>query len=340
MSQACQEALALHANLETPIDHNFILPYILGMKVLVSGATGLIGQKLCRRLAREGHQVTILSRSLEKGKRLGFQTFAWQPEASAPDAAALEGVDVVVHLAGEHIAAERWTSEHKRRIRASRILSTRNMTAAIRAATVKPKAFICASAIGFYGDRGEEKLTEQSAPGTGFLAEVCQEWEAEAAAAREMGVRVAQARIGVVLAAPNDGGALPQMLPAFKFGLGASLGNGKQWFPWIHVEDVVGIFHHAIFNEIIRTPFNIVAPNIVTNAEFTETLAATLHRPAFFAAPSFVLRLGLGEMADLLLSSVRVIPEVALTTGYEFQYPVLKTALQHLLAERVTDTQA
>ena len=338
LSQPCQEALELHANHRTTIDRNFVLPYKLRMKVLVSGATGLIGQKLCRRLDREGHQVTILSRSLEKGKRLGFHTFAWQPEVSAPDSAALEGVDVVVHLAGEHIAAGRWTSEHKRRIRDSRVLSTRNMIAAMRAATVPPKAFICASAIGFYGDRGEEKLTEQAAPGTGFLAEVCQEWEAAAAAAREMGVRVAQARIGVVLAAPNDGGALPQMLPAFKFGLGASLGNGTQWFPWIHVEDVVGIFHHAIFNEAISTPINTVAPNAVTNAEFTETLAETLHRPAFFAAPSFVLRLGLGEMADLLLSSVRVIPAVALTTGYEFKYPILEAALQHLLTERVTDT--
>ena len=310
------------------------------MKFLVSGATGLIGQKLCRRLQGEGHHVTILSRSLEKGRRLGFETFAWQPEREPPEPNALAGVDVVVHLAGEHIAAGRWTDEHKRRIRASRVLSTRNLVAGMQAATVKPKAFICASAIGFYGDRGEEKLTEQARPGTGFLPDVCQQWEAEAATARALHVRVAQTRIGVVFAAPNDGGALQQMLPAFKFGLGASLGSGTQWFPWVHVDDVVGILHHAIFNESISGPINAVAPNAVTNAEFTETLAATLHRPAFFAAPSFLLRLGLGEMADLLLGSVHVIPEVALTTGYEFKFPVLRSALAHLLSTHNSDTQA
>ncbi len=302
------------------------------MKFLVSGATGLIGKKLCRRLQSEGHHVTILSRSLEKGQRLGFETFAWQPEASPPPAPALEGVDVVIHLAGEHIAAGRWTAEHKRRIRDSRVLSTRNLVAGMRAAAIKPKAFICASAIGFYGDRGEQKLTEQAAPGSGFLPEVCVQWETEAAAARELKVRVAMTRIGVVLAAPDDGGALQQMLPAFKFGLGASLGDGTQWFPWVHVEDVVGIFHHAIFNEAIVSPINAVAPKAVTNAEFTETLAAVLHRPAIFAAPGFLLRLGLGEMADLLLGSTHVVPEVAIATRYEFKFPLLKAALAHLLS--------
>ncbi len=310
------------------------------MKFLVSGATGLIGQKLCRRLQAEGHHVTILSRSLEKGQRLGFATFVWQPEQEAPESKAFADVDVVVHLAGEHIAAERWTEEHKRRIRASRVLSTRNLIAGMQAATSKPKVFICASAIGFYGDRGEEILTEQARPGTGFLSEVCQQWEAEAATARALNIRVVQSRIGVVLAAPNEGGALPQMLPAFKFGLGASLGNGTQWFPWGHVDDVVGILHHAIFNETISGPINTVAPNAVTNAEFTETLAAVLQRPAFFAAPRFLLRLGLGEMADLLLASAHVVPEVALTTGYRFRFPVLKPALVELLAPHNSDTQA
>ena len=309
------------------------------MKFLVSGATGLIGQKLCRRLQSEGHLVTILSRSLEKGQRLGFITFAWQPEQKPPEPTAFDGVDVVIHLAGEHIAAGRWTAEHKRRIRDSRVLSTRNLVAGMRAASVKPNAFICASAIGFYGDRGEEKLTEQAPPGTGFLPNVCLQWEAEAAAARALQVRVAQARIGVVLASPHDGGALQQMLPAFKFGLGASLGSGTQWFPWVHVDDVVGILHHAIFNEAIVSPINAVAPNAVTNAEFTETLAAILHRPAFFAAPNFLLRLALGEMADLLLGSVHVIPEMALTTGYEFKFPVLKAALANLLSAHNPDTQ-
>lgn len=310
------------------------------MKFLVSGATGLIGQKLCRRLQSEGHHVTILSRSLEKGQQLGFETFVWQPEQEAPEPKAFADVDVVVHLAGEHIAAGRWTEEHKHRIRASRVLSTRNLVAGMQAATSKTKTLLCASAIGFYGDRGEELLTEQARPGTGFLSDVCQQWEAEAATARALNIRVVPARIGVVLAAPNEGGALPQMLPAFKFGLGASLGSGTQWFPWVHVQDVVGILHHAIFNEAVSGPINTVAPNAVTNAQFTETLATVLHRPAFFAAPSFLLRLGLGEMADLLLGSAHVFPEVALTTGYSFRFPILKAALTDLLAPHNSDTQA
>ncbi len=310
------------------------------MKILVSGATGLIGQKLCQQLQRDGHDVTILSRSLEKGTRLGYPTFVWQPEQGPPPLEAMANVDVVVHLAGEHIAAGRWTAEHKRRIRDSRVLSTENFVAAIRAAAVKPKAFICASAIGFYGDRGDEPLTEQAAPGVGFLSDVCQEWEAAAAAAREFNVRVAQVRIGVVLAAPNEGGALPQMLPIFKLGLGGSLGSGQQWFPWIHVDDVVGILQHAMFNETIASPINAVAPNPVTNAEFTQTLAAALHRPAFFAAPSLMLRLGLGEMADLLLGSTRVLPQLAVATGYQFKFPLLQVALAHLLSPTTSDTQA
>jgi hypothetical protein len=310
------------------------------MRFLISGATGLIGRRLGQSWQQSGHHVTILSRSLEKGRRLGFPTFVWQPEKEPPPSEAMEQVGVVVHLAGEHIAAGRWTAEHKRRIRDSRVLSTQNLVEALGRASVKPKVFICASAIGFYGDRGDEALTEQSAPGKGFLSEVCQEWEAAATAARAFNIRVVQVRIGVVLAAPNEGGALPQMLPIFKLGLGGNLGNGKQWFPWVHVDDVVGILQHAIINEIVAGPINAVAPHPVTNAEFTKTLAAVLHRPACFAAPSFLLRLGLGEMADLLLGSTRVLPERAVTTGYQFKFPLLKPALTDLLFTANTDTQA
>lgn len=308
------------------------------MNFLVSGATGLIGQKLCRRLQGEGHQITILSRSLEKGSRLGYRTIVWQPEKEILPNAALEGIDVVIHLAGEHIAAQRWTAEHKHRIRASRVISTRNIVAAIQAASSKPKTFICASAIGFYGNRGDEKLTESAPIGTGFLSEVCREWEAEAAAARDMNVRVVQARIGVVLAKPDDGGALKDMLPIFKLGLGGNLGSGTQWFPWVHVDDVVGIIHHAIFTESISGPINTVAPNPVTNAEFTATLAKVIHRPAIFSAPGFMLRLGLGEMADLLLGGARVIPDLAITTGYQFKFPDLRPALANLLSDRSENT--
>ena len=307
------------------------------MQFLITGATGLLGSRLCQKLMSDGHSVTILSRSLDKGQRLGVATYAWQPEKELPPAQALEGVDVVVHLAGEHIAAGRWSEEQKRRIRDSRVLSTRNLVAGLYAANAKPKALICASAIGFYGDRGAADLTESALVGSGFLSEVCQQWEQEAATARQFGLRVAQVRIGVVLA--KEGGALAQMLPIFKFGLGGSLGDGQQWFPWVHIEDVLGIFYHAIFNEAISSPINAVAPGIVTNAGFTEALAATLHRPAILFVPSFVLRLGLGEMADLLLGSTRVIPDVATATGYQFKFPLLRNALVNLFSGQTPDTQ-
>lgn len=310
------------------------------MNFLISGATGLIGKKLCHLLQCEGHQITILSRSLEKGSRLGYRTIVWQPEKEVLPTTVLEGIDVVIHLAGEHIAAQRWTAEHKQRIRNSRVLSTRNIVAAFHASANKPKTFICASAIGFYGDRGDEKLTESAPAGKGYLSDVCLEWETEAASASDLNVRVVQTRIGVVLASPNDGGALKDMMPIFKLGLGGNLGNGSQWFPWIHVNDVVGIIHHAIFNESISGPINTVAPNSVTNAEFTGTLAKVIHRPAIFSAPGFMLRLGLGEMADLLLGSARVIPEKALTTGYQFKFPNLQPALVNLLSSPSDDTEA
>ncbi len=300
------------------------------MQFLITGATGLLGSRLCRKLIQGGHSVAILSRSASKGQGLGVTTYVWQPERELPPAQAWEGVDVIVHLAGESLASGRWTEEQKRRIRDSRVLSTRNLVAGIGSAIPKPKALICASAIGFYGDRGEEELTEDASAGQGFLSDVCQEWEQEAGAAQSFGMRVAPVRIGVVLA--KEGGALEQMLPIFKFGLGGSLGGGQQWFPWIHIEDVLGIFQHAIFNESIAGPINAVAPDIVTNADFTKALAATLHRSAMFAVPSFVLRLGLGEMADLLLGSTRVIPVVATTTGYQFQYPLLRDALANLFS--------
>ena len=307
------------------------------MRFLITGATGLLGSRLCHKLIREGHSVAILSRSLDKGRRLGVETYVWQPERELPPAQALEGVDVVVHLVGEPIAAGRWTEEQKRRIRDSRVLSTCNLVAGLQAANAKPKALICASAIGFYGDRGAEALTEDVPVGKGFLSDVCQEWEQAAAIARQFGLRVAQIRLGVVLA--KEGGALAQMLPIFKVGLGGRLGNGQQWFPWIHIDDVLGIFHHAIFNEAVSGPINAVAPGIVTNAGFTEALAAALHRPSLFAVPSFVLRLGLGEMADLLLGSARVIPEGATATGYQFKFPLLRNALANLFSDQI-DTQA
>ena len=302
------------------------------MNILITGATGLVGSHLTRRLLAEGHTVIAVTRNAAKARHLGIEIVEWkEPEKEIFPVAALADIDVVVHLAGEHIAATRWSEEQKLCIRNSRVLSTRNLVAAIEKSAHKPKAFICASAIGFYGDRGEEQLPETEVAGKGFLAEVCQEWEAEAARAKSFGFRVAQVRIGVVLA--NEGGALQEMLPIFKFGLGGTLGSGHQWFPWIHVDDVVGIIHHTIINDAIQSPINAVAPTSVTNHEFTQALAATIHRPAFFFVPNFALRIGLGEMAEMLLSSVHVIPEVAVKTGYEFKFSTLSRALSNLLEQ-------
>jgi uncharacterized protein len=303
------------------------------MRILITGGTGLIGSKISHSLLAEGHSVAILSRSLDKGRQLGIETLVWQPKKELPPAQALEHTDVVVHLAGEPIATGRWTEEQKRRIRDSRVLSTRNLVAGLRRAEVGPKALICASAVGFYGDRGNEELTEQSSAGTGFLSEVCQEWEQEAKIAQELGIRVVLVRIGIVLA--KEGGALPQMLPIFKLGLGGSLGDGQQWFPWIHIEDIVGIFQHAILQETLAGPINAVSPGIVTNARLTETLSATLHRPAILTVPGFALRFAVGEMANLLLASTRVIPQVAIFTGYEFKFPSLPKALSQLIQVKI-----
>ncbi len=300
------------------------------MKILITGATGLVGSHLAQKLLREGHSVIAVTRNAEKARHLGTEIVEWKnPEKEIFPAGALQGVEAVVHLAGEHIAATRWTEDQKKRIRNSRILSTRNLVAAIAAAETRPKAFICASAIGFYGDRSNEELTEDASAGKGFLADVCKEWEHEAQQVSALGVRGVQVRIGIVFA--QESGALKEMLPIFKFGLGGSLGSGEQWFPWVHVNDVVGIFQHAIFTESIHGSINATAPVSVTNAEFTHALAEVLHRPAFFFVPSFALRIGLGEMSDMLLSSYRVIPKVAIDTGYQFEFTKLRDALKDLL---------
>jgi uncharacterized protein len=299
------------------------------MKILITGATGLIGQKLARRLMDEGHSVVALSRSKERGTKLGLETFEWQPERESPPAEALDGVEIVVHLAGEHIAAERWNETQKKRILDSRVRSTKNLVAGMEAMKVRPKAFICASATGFYGDGGERILTENSTAGNDFLSKVCVEWEAAASGAEALGIRVARIRIGIVMAL--ESGALQQMMPVFKLGIGGSLGDGKQWFPWVHVDDTVGIFHHAITNNAVHGAVNAAAPNPVTNAEFTSTLAAALHRPAFFFVPEFALNLALGEMGAMLVASYRVAPQAALASGYQFKYPVLESALSDLL---------
>jgi uncharacterized protein (TIGR01777 family) len=234
------------------------------------------------------------------------------------------------------VAEGRWTDEKKRRIRQSRVDGTRAVVASIAKAEVKPRVLVSASAVGVYGSRGDELLTESSAPGEGFLPEVCRAWEDEAMAAEAHGVRVVCLRIGIVLA--REGGALAKMLPLFRTGLAGKLGSGAQWMPWIHVDDVVGLVLHAATKDAVKGPLNAAAPELVTNAGFTRTLARTLHRPAFFAAPKLALELALGETASVILASQRVVPEKALATGYRFAHPSLGPALAELCGQRTART--
>jgi uncharacterized protein len=301
------------------------------MKILVTGATGLIGRSLSRLLAGDGHALVGLSRSPEKHRGVPAQMHRWDPLAGPPPAEALAGVEAVVHLAGEPIAARRWSAEQKKRIRDSRVISTRNLASAISSAKAPPAVFVSGSAVGFYGDRGDDLLDESAGAGKDFLSEVCREWEAAAEPVRQSSVRLVCVRTGVVLS--TEGGALKKMLPAFKMGVGGRLGSGRQWFPWIHIEDIVAIFQHAIFNTSLSGPVNGTAPEPVTNAEFTSKLARALKRPAFLPAPEFALRLVMGEMADVLLMGQRAIPKAAVDSGYKFKHPRLDQALEDLLVK-------
>jgi hypothetical protein len=300
------------------------------MRIVVTGATGLIGRSLCRALSEEGHFLIGLSRG--SGKPHGVevaQMFQWDPQAGPPPDASLEEVNAVVNLAGEPITAKRWSERQKKNIRDSRVITTRNLVEGIRRANDRPTVLVSSSAVGYYGNRGDELLDESSPPGRGFMSEVCQEWEREAERATDLGIRVAFVRTGVVLSA--DGGALAKMLPPFKLGVGGRLGSGKQWFPWIHIKDIVGIFRHALLNSRLAGPINGVAPGAVRNAEFTRQLGRALGRPAFLPVPATALRVLMGELADALLDSQRVIPKVALESGYEFRFPQLGPALADIL---------
>jgi uncharacterized protein len=295
------------------------------VKALVTGATGFVGGTLVSRLQRP----RVLARSPDAAKAaLGaVEAFPWDAGAGPPPAEAIEGVDAVFHLAGEPVAGGRWTAARKKRIRDSRVLGTRHLVAAIAAAKARPKVLVAASAVGLYGDRGEEELTEASAPGSGFLADVCREWEAEAKRAEEAGVRVVSLRIGVVLG--KGGGALSKMLLPFRLGLGSPLGSGRQWMPWIHRDDLVGLALLAAEKGDLRGPVNAVGPSPATNREFTKALGRALHRPTFFPpVPGFVLRIAMGEFAQVLLDSQRVVPARAREAGYAFRFPDLESALR------------
>ena len=300
------------------------------MRILVTGATGLIGRALCQSLLDDGHTVIGLSRAPEKARGVPVTEMRhWDAMSGPTDSDALAGVEAVVHLAGEPVAARRWTEEQKRRVRDSRVVSTRHLVMGLRAMTERPAVFVSSSAVGFYGDRGDEVLDELSPPGQGFLPEVCKAWEHEAEQAQAAGIRVVLLRTGVVLS--REGGALEKMMTPFKLGLGGKLGDGRQWLPWIHIADIVGICRHALADAATRGPINGTAPVPVTNAEFTRQLAAALHRPALVSVPEFGLRAAMGEMAAVLLSSQRVVPNAAIAAGYHFRFTTLAAALADLL---------
>lgn len=297
--------------------------------IAVSGATGLVGRHLVVRLTDEGRSVRTLVRREPRNKDVEIQ---WNPERGIVDAVGLSQVDAVVHLAGENISHGRWTTAKKERIRSSRVEGTRLLCDALASLDTKPRVLVCASAIGYYGDRGDKPLDETSSPGEGFLSEVCQAWEAATEPARDAGIRVVNLRLGVVLS--PEGGALRKMLTPFRAGIGGVVGGGAQYISWIALDDAVQAIFHVLECEKLSGPVNAVAPHSVTNHNLTKTLGRALNRPTLFPMPAFAARLAFGEMADeLLLSSARVRPSRLNETGFLFAYPELDAALTHLLKE-------
>ena len=302
------------------------------MKLAVTGATGLVGGALCQNLIQAGHQVVALARNPEKAREKlpTVEVVAWDATSGHPPIEALEGLDAVVHLAGEPVAAGRWTSQRKKMIRESRVAGTRNLVEGLSHCQNPPKVLVSGSAIGYYGTHGDELLEETSHPGNDFLAELCQQWESEAKRATDSGVRVVLVRSGLILA--REGGALPRMLPPFKMCVGGPLASGTQWMSWIHIKDELEAIGYAIEHDEIEGPLNLTAPNPVTNEEFSRTLARVLRRPAFFRVPGFVLQLLLGEMAEtLLLKGQRVLPKKLEQSGYQFSFSDLSGAFADLL---------
>jgi len=292
-------------------------------RVLVTGVSGRIGAALLPYFESQGAQIVRMVRRAPRGP----DQIQWDP-LKPVSAEAVSGFDAVIHLAGESIVG-RWTAAKKKAMRDSRVLGTRRLSEALAQAKQRPEVFICASAIGIYGDRGDEILTEASGAGNGFLAELARDWEKASGAAIDAGIRTVNIRIGLVLS--SRGGALEKMLPPFKLGLGGRIGSGRQWWSWIHVDDIVGAMHHAIRNPSLSGPVNFTAPGAVQNTEFTGTLAAALSRPAIFPVPAFAARLAFGEMADeLLLAGQRVEPAKLISSGYPFRFPTLKQSLKSL----------
>jgi uncharacterized protein (TIGR01777 family) len=294
------------------------------VKILTTGASGLIGSALGAHLTGGGHDLVRLTRSVPRAP----EEFRWDPAAGEIDPGTLDGVDAIVHLAGETVAG-RWTESKKRRIRDSRVLGTRLLAETAAAHDPRPRAFVSASAIGYYGDRGDEPLTEESSMGEGFLAAVVRDWESATDPAREAGIRVVNLRFGIVQSAA--GGALRAQLPLFRLGLGGRVGNGRQYVSWVAIDDVVGAIGFALGEERLSGPANVCAPRPVTNAEYARTLGRVLRRPAVLPAPAAAVRLVLGEFAGELLGGQRVVPDRLREVGFEFRYPELEGALRHVL---------
>jgi uncharacterized protein (TIGR01777 family) len=301
------------------------------MKILVAGSSGLVGTALVRALVNDGHTVCRLTRpaTITKDETNDGFRVAWNPATGELGGAAV-GADAVVNLAGASIADGRWSAGRKAELHSSRIDATRALVAALAKMNARPRVLVSASATGFYGNRGDELLTEESQAGTNFLSALAKDWETEALKAEALGIRVVLARFGIVLS--RDGGALPAMMLPFRFFAGGKIGSGRQWMSWISLEDVIEILRLALAKGDVRGPINVISPQPVQNAEFTKALASAMHRPALFPAPAFALRLALGEMADaLLLSSQRVLPKKLESYGYRFLHPELQSAFAAVL---------
>ena len=295
------------------------------MKALITGASGLIGKALQPALKESGWELLLASRN----EPTDSDHIRWNIDEGFADRdlSRLEGLDAFIHLAGENVAGLRWSDEKKKAIRDSRVFGTRTIIEALAKIEKKPTVFISGSAIGFYGDRDDDEMTETNSAGDTFLADVCKEWEAESRRAEDMGVRTVLLRTGIVLS--KDGGALATMLTPFKLGVGGVVGSGKQWMSWVSLDDVIGIVKYALENEKLRGAVNVVSPHPVTNEEFTKTLGSVLYRPTFLPLPEFAVNMIFGEMGDaLLLDSTKVIPKRLIDAGYEFKYTDLKAALE------------